>query len=50
MDMARKFLAELAVTLLAFSTVACSAEGEVGEDGAGVQVEGEGGEGEGGDD
>ena len=47
MDMARKFLAVLAVSLLAFSTVACSAEGEVGEDGAGVQVEGEG---EGGDD
>lgn len=53
MDMARKFLAVLAVTLLAFSTVACTAEGEVGEDGAGagVEVDGEGeGEGEGGDD
>lgn len=49
MDMARKFLAVLAVTLLAFSTAGCSAEGEVDEGGAGVQVEGEG-EGEGGDD
>ena len=49
MDIARKLAAVLAAALLTFATAACTAEGEVGEDGAGVQVEGEGGE-EGGED
>lgn len=49
MDTVRKFLAVLAVAMLTFSVAACSAEGDVGEDGAGVQVEGEGEGEEGGD-
>ena len=49
MDTARKLLTALVVSLLLLSTVACSAEAGVNEDGAGVKVEGEeGGEGEGG--
>lgn len=50
MDIARKLVAVLAAALLTFATAACTAEGEVGEGGAGVQVEGEGEGGEGGDD
>lgn len=48
MNIARKLAAVLAAALLTFATAACTAEGEVGEEGAGVQVE-EGGE-EGGED
>jgi hypothetical protein len=50
MDIARKLVALFAVALLTFATAACTAEGEVGDGGAGVQVEGEGEGGEGGDD
>lgn len=49
MDAVRKLVAVLAAALLMFATAACTAEGRVGEDGAGVQVEGEG-DGEGGGD
>lgn len=49
MEITRRFLAALFVAVLGISAMACTAEGEVGEDGAGVQVEGED-EGEGGDD
>jgi hypothetical protein len=52
MELARKLTVAFMVALLSLAGVACSAEGGVDEDGAGVQVEGEGegGEGEGGDD
>ena len=51
MTLARKAAAALLVALLSLSTIACSAEGNVGEGGADAELEGEGGEGgEGGDD
>lgn len=52
MDVLRRTLVALMVVAFSLTAAACTAEGEVGEDGAGVNVEGEGGEGggEGGDD
>lgn len=43
--MVRKLTAAFLITLLSLSAVACSAEGNLDEGGAGVNVEGEGGEG-----
>ncbi len=53
MNIARRSVAAAVVALLSISTVACSAQGSVNGEGAGVEIEGggegEGGEGEGGE-
>lgn len=48
MGIARRMTAAALVAMLSIATVACSAEGSIGDDGAEGRVEGEGG-GEGGD-
>ena len=47
MTITRRLIAAAFVALLSLSAVACSAEGNVGEDGANANIEGEEGEGEG---
>lgn len=46
MDVARKLTVAALIALLSLTTVACSAEGNIGEGGADAEIEGEG-EGEG---
>lgn len=47
MNISRKLTAAAFIALLSLTTVACNAEGSVGEGGAEGSIEGEGGEGEG---